>query len=323
MKDFINYIKRYKILFLIELLVTVAVTVFLVKKNYFYLIPPNWREMGINGVSLTYGYMLWSAANIVSKCLLFATTPVVTVFTIIRYIIYDNKNQKVLNNSFPIRNEKNTRHELLIGGIPITISVVLNGLIGNCFAGFAFIHDDTIKWSPNFKITELWVICITLALCLGAYAFLVFARKVSSSIGGMILIYVTGAFLGVCIFGFYIDSNLNIFVGNEILFELILALCCSFHLVLSIIGLIISDKKLDIAKGGSYYFRPVQIAVCIMSGASFLTWMLGWFDSEKGGLTPLYTIFSVILSLLVTVCVYFLTGAKKISNKTKANMERA
>ena len=267
--------------------------------------------MGINGVSLTYGYMLWSAANIVSKCLLFATTPVVTVFTIIRYIIYDNKNQKVLNNSFPIRNEKNTRHELLIGGIPITISVVLNGLIGHIFAGFAFIHDDTIKWSPNFKITELWVICITLALCLGAYAFLVFARKVSSSIGGMILIYVTGAFLGVCIFGFYIDPNLNIFVGNEILFELILALCCSFHLVLSIIGLIIADKKLDIAKGGSYYFKPVQIAVCIMSGASFLTWMLGWFDSEKGGLTPLYTIFSVILSLLVTACVYFLTGAKK------------
>ena len=109
---------------------------------------------------------------------------------------------------------------------------------------------------------------------------------------------------------FYIDSNLNIFVGNEILFELILALCCSFHLVLSIIGLIIADKKLDIAKGGSYYFRPVQIAVCIMSGASFLTWMLGFFDSEKGGLNPIYITISVIISLIVTVCVFFLTKAK-------------
>lgn len=322
MKDFINYIKRYKILFLIELLVTIAVTVFLIKKIYFYLIPPNWREMGINGVSLTYRYMLWSAADTVSQCLLFATTPVVTVFTIIRYIIYDNKNQKVLNNSFPIRNEKNTRYELLIGGLPITISVILYGLIGYCLSGFSFVYDEALKWKPDFNISELWMFYITLALCLGAYAFLVFARKVSSSIGGMILLYVTGVFLGVFIFGFFIDPNLNKFVGNEILFELIIAICGSFHLVLSIIGLIISDKKLDIAKGGSYYFKPVQIAVCIMSGASFLTWMLGWFDSEKGGLTPLYITFSVILSLLVTACVFFLTGTKRISDKTKINMER-
>lgn len=311
MKDFMNIIKRYKILFLIEILVTVAVTVFLIKKIHLYLIPPYWHMTTINGVGLTSGYMIWSVADTISECLFWATTPVVIIFTIIRYIIYDNKNQKVLNNSFPIRNEKNTRYELLIGGLPITISVILYGLIDYCLSGFSFVYDEALKWKPDFNISELWMFYITLALCLGAYAFLVFARKVSSSIGGMILIYVTGAFLGVFIFGFFIDPNLNKFVGNEILFELIIAICCSFHLVLSIIGLIIADKKLDIAKGGSYYFKPVQIAVCIMSGASFLTWMLGWFDSEKGGLTPLYTIFSVILSLLVTACVYFLTGAKK------------
>ncbi|MBP5275655.1 MAG: hypothetical protein J6Z07_02520, partial [Lachnospiraceae bacterium] len=105
--------------------------------------------------------------------------------------------------------------------------------------------------------------------------------------------------------------------GNEFLFELIPAIACSVPLALSIIGLIISDKKLDIAKGGTYYFKPVQIAVCIMSGVSFLTWMLGFFDSEKGGLNPLYITISVSLSLLVTVCVFFLTKGKKMPYNSK------
>ena len=84
----------------------------------------------------------------------------------------------------------------------------------------------------------------------------------------------------------------------------------SIPFAVSIIGLMITSKKIDIAKGGTYYFMTVQIAVCIMSGASFLTWMLGFFDSEKGGLNPIYITISVIISLIVTVCVFFLTKAK-------------
>ena len=317
MKDFIKIIKRYKVLFLIELLVTIAVTAFLIKHIFYYLISPNWRETTINGVSLTYGYLIWSVADEICECLFYATTPVVLVFTLIRYIIYDNKNQTIMNNSFPISNSKKTLYEMLLGGIPITLSVILYGLIVYCFCGFGFMHDGTIKWTPNFNITELWTIYLLLSVCLGAYAFLVFAKKVSSSIGGMILLYVTGAFLAIFTFGYFIEPFWNKMVGNEFLYELIPALACSFPLALSIIGLIISDKKLDIAKGGTYYFKPVQIAVCIMSGASFLTWMLGFFDSEKGGLNPLYITISVALSLLVTVCVFFLTKGKKMPYNSK------
>lgn len=311
MKGFIQFIKRYKVLLLIELFAIIVVTIFLIKVIYHNLIPSNWQEATINGVSLTYGYMICFVADSISACLFYATTPVVLVFTIIRYIIYDNKNQRILNNSFPLSNGEKTIHEMLIGGIPIAISAILCGLIGNCIGSFGYMHDGTLKWTPNLTISELCYIYMMLVLCIGVYAFLVFSRKVSSSIGGVLLLYITSAFLAVfVIFRFCIEPWWNTFTGNEFVYELIPILSCSFPLVLSIIGLIITDKKLDIAKGGTYYFKPVQIAVCIMSGASFLTWMLGFFESEKGGLNLIYITISVIISLIVTVCVFFLTKAK-------------
>lgn len=318
MKGFIQFIKRYKVLLLIELLAIIVVTIFLIKAIFHNLIPSNWQEVTINGVNLTYGYMIWVVANSISECLFFATTPVVLVFTIIRYIIYDNKNQRILNNSFPLSNEKKTLYEMLLGGIPITISVVFYGLIGYIFGGFGFMHDGTIQWTPNLTISEVWVIYLILALCLGVYAFLVFSRKVSSSIGGLLLLYITSVFLAVyVIFGFYIEPWWSTFTGNEFVYELIPALTCSVPLVLSIIGLIITDKKMDIAKGGTFYFKPVQIAVCIISGVSFLFCMLGFFDIEKGGLNTLYITISIIISLLVTVCVFFLTKEKRMNYKIK------
>ena len=316
MKDFIKVIKRYKVLFLIELLVIVAVTVFLTKYiSGYYVIPPHWKNVRINGASLTVGYVIWGVADLLSESLFYATTPIVLVFTLIRYIIYENKNQKILNDSFPLSNGKKTLYEMLLGGIPITITAILYGLLRDCFGSFAFIHDGTIQWTPNFTFWEFLDIFMVVGLCLGAYTFLVFARKVSSSIGGLILLYVTGVFLAIVTIAKFMEPLWNKLIGNEIAYELFPATVCIFPLALIIIGLIITDKKLDIAKGGTYYFKPVQIAVCIMSGVSFLTWMLWFFDSEKGGLNPLYITISIIISLLVIVCVFFLTKEKRMNHK--------
>ena len=312
-------IKRYRVLFLIELLVIVAVTVFFSRVVFNRMTWYEWRNVSINGAKLTPGYIFWWCAESISEGLFRATTPVVLAFTLIRYIIYDNKNQRILNNSFPVSNRQRTLFEMLIGGIPITISVVLYGVLLYCFGSFAFFSDGSVQWTPNFTYSDISIIVMLLLLFLGLYAFLVFSEKVSSSIGGTILLYLNGVYLSIGIFVSFVEPLWNKMVGNEFLYELFPTLVCAFPLAFSIIGSIIADKKLDIAKGGTYYFKPVQIVVCIMSGISFCTWMLGFFDSEKGGLNPLYITISVIISLLVTGCVFYLTKEKKnINAKTVA-----
>lgn len=319
MKNFIQMIKRYRVLFLIELLVIVAVTVFFSRVVFNRMTWYEWRNVSINGAKLTPGYIFWWCAESISEGLFRATTPVVLAFTLIRYIIYDNKNQRILNNSFPVSNRQRTLFEMLIGGIPITISVVLYGVLLYCFGSFAFFSDGSVQWTPNFTYSDISIIVMLLLLFLGLYAFLVFSKKVSSSIGGTILLYLNGVYLSIGIFVSLFEPLWNKMVGNEFLYELFPTLVCAFPLAFSIIGSIIADKKLDIAKGGTYYFKPVQIVVCIMSGISFCTWMLGFFDSEKGGLNPLYITISVIISLLVTGCVFYLTKEKKnINAKTVA-----
>ena len=319
MKYFIQMIKRYRVLFLIELLVIVAVTVFFSRVVFNRMTWYEWRNVSINGAKLTPGYIFWWCAESISEGLFRATTPVVLAFTLIRYIIYDNKNQRILNNSFPESDCQRTLFEMLIGGIPITISVVLYGVLLYCFGSFAFFSDGSVQWTPNFTYSDISIIVMLLLLFLGLYAFLVFSKKVSSSIGGTILLYLNGVYLSIGIFVSLVEPLWNKMVGNEFLYELFPTLVCAFPLAFSIIGSIIADKKLDIAKGGTYYFKPVQIVVCIMSGISFCTWMLGFFDSEKGGLNPLYITISVIISLLVTGCVFYLTKEKKnINAKTVA-----
>lgn len=319
MKNFIQMIKRYRVLFLIELLVIVAVTVFFSRVVFNRMTWYEWRNVSINGAKLTPGYIFWWCAESISEGLFRATTPVVLAFTLIRYIFYDNKNQRILNNSFPVSNRQRTLFEMLIGGIPITISVVLYGVLLYCFGSFAFLSDGSVQWTPNFTYSDISIIVMLLLLFLGLYAFLVFSKKVSSSIGGTILLYLNGVYLSIGIFVSLVEPLWNKMVGNEFLYELFPTLVCAFPLAFSIIGSIIADKKLDIAKGGTYYFKPVQIVVCIMSGISFCTWMLGFFDSEKGGLNPLYITISVIISLLVTGCVFYLTKEKKnINAKTVA-----
>ena len=319
MKNFIQMIKRYRVLFLIELLVIVAVTVFFSRVVFNRMTWYEWRNVSINGAKLTPGYIFWWCAESISEGLFRATTPVVLAFTLIRYIFYDNKNQRILNNSFPVSNRQRTLFEMLIGGIPITISVVLYGVLLYCFGSFAFFNDGSVQWTPNFTYSDISIIVMLLLLFLGLYAFLVFSKKVSSSIGGTILLYLNGVYLSIGIFVSLFEPLWNKMVGNEFLYELFPTLVCAFPLAFSIIGSIIADKKLDIAKGGTYYFKPVQIVVCIMSGISFCTWMLGFFDSEKGGLNPLYITISVIISLLVTGCVFYLTKEKKnINAKTVA-----
>lgn len=314
MKNFIQMIKRYRVLFLIELLVIVAVTVFFSREVFNRMTWYEWSNVSINGAKLTPGYIFWWCAESISEGLFRATTPVVLAFTLIRYIIYDNKNQRILNNSFPVSNRQRTLFEMLIGGIPITISVVLYGVLLYCFGSFAFFSDGSVQWTPNFTYSDISIIVMLLLLFLGLYAFLVFSKKVSSSIGGTILLYLNGVYLSIGIFVSLVEPLWNKMVGNEFLYELFPTLVCAFPLAFSIIGSIIADKKLDIAKGGTYYFKPVQIVVCIMSGISFCTWMLGFFDSEKGGLNPLYITISVIISLLVTGCVFYLTKEKKNIN---------
>ena len=314
MKNFTQMIKRYRVLFLIELLVIIAVTVFFSREVFDRMTWYEWRNVSINGANVTPGYIFWWCAESISEGLFRATTPVVLAFTLIRYIVYDNKNQRILNNSFPVSNRQRTLFEMLIGGIPITISVVLYGVLLYCFGSFAFFSDGSVQWTPNFTYSEISIIVMLLLLFLGLYAFLVFSKKVSSSIGGTILLYLNGVYLSIGIFVSLVEPLWNKMVGNEFLYELFPTLVCAFPLAFSIIGSIIADKKLDIAKGGTYYFKPVQIVVCIMSGISFCTWMLGFFDSEKGGLNPLYITISVIISLLVTGCVFYLTKEKKNIN---------
>lgn len=314
MKNFTQMIKRYRVLFLIELLVIIAVTFFFSREVFDRMTWYEWRNVSINGANLTPGYIFWWCAESISEGLFRATTPVVLAFTLIRYIVYDNKNQRILNNSFPVSNSQRTLFEMLIGGIPVTVSVVLYGVMLYCFGSFAFFSDGNVQWTPNFTYSEISIIVMLLLLFLGLYAFLVFSKKVSSSIGGTILLYLNGVYLSIGIFVSLVEPLWNKMVGNEFLYELFPTLVCASPLAFSIIGSIIADKKLDIAKGGTYYFKPVQIVVCIMSGISFCTWMLGFFDSEKGGLNPLYITISVIISLLVTGCVFYLTKEKKNIN---------
>ena len=314
MKDFFKTIKRYKILFAIETMVIVAVSVFIIEKLYGNLLIPGPRFF-LNKTGLAYG--IWWISHCVSEALFFATTPVVLIFTLIRYIIYDNKHQKIINNSFPESNRKEYLIELFLGGIPIAVTTLFYEIVLYFFGHFNYTIAGVTVWDPYFTINISTLGLGILFLMLGTYAFLVFARKVSSSIGGMILLYVVSTFMTLFTYVEFIDP---IFYGknqNNAIIVIAQSLIYSIPFAASIVGLIITSKKRDIAKGGTYYFKPIQIAVSILSGAGFSTWMLGFFDSEKGGLNPLYITITIIISLLVTVCVFFLTKEKRMNYKLK------
>lgn len=308
MREYFKTIKRYRVLFAIEILVIIAIAIFIIEKMYGPILTPGPRFI-FDRTDVSFGYGIWWISQCIADGFLFATTPTVFVFTLIRYIIYDNKNQKIINNSFPISNHNSYLIEIFLGGIPIAVTTLFYIVVMYFFGHFKYTDSGQV-WNPQFGFeSSVWGLAITLLL-LGTYTFLVFARKVSSSIGGMILLYVVSAFLSVFIFGWFFEPILYGKITNNTVFMLAFLLIFSIPFAVSIIGLMITSKKIDIAKGGTYYFMPVQIAVCIMSGASFLTWMLGFFDSEKGGLNPIYITISVIISLIVTVCVFFLTKAK-------------
>jgi len=313
MREYFKTIKRYRVLFAIEILVIIAIAIFIIEKMYGPSLTPGPRFI-FDRTDVSFGYGIWWISQCIANGFLFATTPTVLVFTLIRYIIYDNKNQKIINNSFPISNHNSYLIELFLGGIPIAVTTLFYIVVTYFFGHFKYTDSGQV-WNPQFDFeSSVWGLAITLLL-LGTYTFLVFARKVSSSIGGMILLYVVSAFFSVfIIFRWFFEPILYGKITNNTVFMLAYLLIFSIPFVVSIIGLMITSKKIDIAKGGTYYFMPVQIAVCIMSGASFLTWMLGFFDSEKGGLNPIYITISVIISLIVTVCVFFLTKGKHHNN---------
>lgn len=143
---------------------------------------------------------------------------------------------------------------------------------------------------------------------------MVVGKRVASSIPGALLFCIVfgGALIyleqfieydvigGMLLHGHFsedsIPYNLGVIVGYLLL------------LVLLLIALVVTNKKIDIAKGGTFYFKSVQISICVLV-TLFVIMVVEIDDLMR--YSVVYGICVIALALIAGGGIYYITRAKK------------
>ena len=310
MKDFIKTIKRYRVFLLLELAAIIILDYAFYRVTY----NPLWSTMAlsqdymINGAQLTREFLNWNSIKLLATVNGFVTVFILVFATFIRYVIYDGKNRKLINASFPLRIREKTVHELLLGVIPITIAALFAGtaaLLNN----FDYVQGGYTVWHPQFNLAYVQLACLNWIVGIDLYVYFVFAKRVASSNAGLVLNYFVISFLALVAFAFYFDNYGNVFSGY--LYDLVGFIAFLIPLGLSLAGLFIADRKLDISKGGLFYFKTIHVIVSILSGLAFFVWMYGYLEIYLKGDTVAHAILAIAISIAISAGVFFLTRARK------------
>lgn len=307
MRDLKKVIKRDWKLYIAELLICIIATLVLFVEetqaqisygnNFCY-------EMRVFGFVGIFG-------DVVSELFI----PAMVICTFIYWWVFDDKGQKLFKASLPISNLKESKYDLISGyftSIVAAIAVLLSGVL------------ECIMWCSVYGIYNgitgdmiLYLLLEALRLMMTsmcAYTLMVVGKKVASSIQGTLVFTVVfgGALTyleqfieydvigGMLLHGHFsedsIPYNLGVIVGYLLL------------LVLLLIALVVANKKIDIAKGGTFYFKSVQISICVL--VTLFVIMVAEID-DLMRYSVVYGICVIALALMAGGGIYYITRAKK------------
>ena len=307
MNELIREFKRHKMFFLFELMVFILIAIIFglqteFLQDSFYIITNNAdkvRDLEYFGAS----YRAYRILDNLLQISVFAMIPSVLICTFLRYALQDNRKQRLFKSSVPLSYTTESLFEVLSGMIPIFAVFFLYALLctfsfewgekGLVFSGFSLEY-----FTYEFFVNE-FSFYFTSAIAL--YLFLVLAKRVSSSTGGIII------FFGLSLCIFYMADFVILLIVKANTPELLIALP---FIIVSVILLVIFDRKLDISKGGTFYFKSISIAMTILSGVMFFIMSVGLFKNYTDKLTPPGIILSVVVGIGVMIAEYYLTKPK-------------
>ena len=306
MNELIKEFKRHKIFFLTELVVFVLIAIvvgikFDVFPYVFYVIFNNAEKVK----NLEYwgmAYRIYTICDCFSITALYSAPPAVFICTFLRYVIFDNKKQRIFKSSVPLDYKTETLFEVLSGIVPIFVITMIYAVVctltfhwGGTYIEFAGFTPENIVY-VFFNSAEYMFFYIV-----ALYLFLVLAKRVSSSTGGIII------FFGLSLCLLTLTDGMVFLVINMAIPEPVIS---GMYIILSGILLAVFDRKLDISKGGTFYFKSISIAMTILSGVIFFIMSVGLFKNYTDKLTPPGIIFSVVVGIGVMIAEYYLTKPK-------------
>jgi len=307
MKDLKRVIKRDWKLYIAELLICIIATL--------VLIVDEMQAQISHGNDFHWDISVFWYVGIFGIVVLELLIPAMVICTFIYWWIFDDKRQKLFKASLPISNWQESKYDLISGYficIVATISVLLSGVIEGIMwcSVYGIYYGSTGDMILDLLLEPLRLMMASMCV----YTLMVVGKRVASSIPGALLFCIVfgGALIyleqfieydvigGMLLHGHFsedsIPYNLGVIVGYLVL------------LVLLLIALVVTNKKIDIAKGGTFYFKSVQISICVL--VTLFVIMVSEID-DLMRYSVVYGICVIALALMAGGGIYYITRAKK------------
>ena len=250
------------------------------------------------------GQVIWQSLFYIAQTVYGITIPVIFVCMIIRYVLYDNKKQQLIKSSMPLQFKTESLFELLNGFIPVIVMYLLRNTL-SCIGSYTIVV-SMVEQNKHFHVKDFFYMFDELLLVLAVYTLLVISKRVASNVWGMLLFTFLGFF---AIYAWY-------WIVIDFLFDLVLKSLVNigvyvvmFAVVVLVPLLFLIIKKVDISKGGTYYFKTVHIIVVILSGLFAFAAMQELFKMYAAKINPLFVALSFIVSAGIAAGVWYLTAS--------------
>ena len=308
MVDLIKETKRNKNFILFEIIVWIIVSVaalFYLKdiKVIVALIKtvPEYRNAG---------QVVWQSLFYISQTSYGVLIPVIFGCMILRYAIYDNKKQQLIKASFPISMAGESLFELLNGVALITLMYFIRNILS--VVGSYTVVVNMADQSRHFHVIDLFYEIEEFLIVILMYTMLVIAKRVASNVCGMLLFFVISSFGLVGLLTVFLDiffmNHINIPASVIIGFPIIV-----FAVLVLLLFIII--KKVDVSKGGTYYFKSVHVFVVIASGVFSYLFIIEFAKMSIDRLNAPIVIVALIVSALIAFGIWYLTKSHYKLNK--------
>ena len=310
MADLIKEIKRNRKFILFEIIVWLIVSV----AALFYLKDIKLIAALIKTVPeyRNAAQVVWQSAFYISQTVYGVLIPVVFGCMILRYAIYDNKKQQLIKASFPVSLAKESLFELLNGIVPFILMFFIRNTLS--IVGSYTIMVDVIEQNRHFHVMDLFYQIEELQMAMIFYTLLVISKRVASNVWGMLLFFVLSSLVS---FGALFDVMDLCFEHNiNIPASVIIAVPVIIFVILSVLLFIIT-KKVDISKGGTYYFKSVHIFVIITSGVFSFLLMEEFIKMSFDKVNPILLVTILIVSAAIAFGIWYLTASHYKTRKIK------
>lgn len=305
MRDLKKVIKRDWELYITELLICLVVTLVLFIKE---------TQAQISyGDDFCYAISFFGFLEILGYIIPELFVPAMVICTFLYWWIFDDKGQKIFKASLPISSWQESKYDLISGyficivaSIIVLLSDVFEYFMWRNAYGFEFVEGSGLFWFLDAIRFMLVGMCV--------YTLMVVGKRVASSIKGTLVFIVVFGSLVIYLEQF-IEYDIigdmlmhGSFSEDSILYNIGVIVGYLLLIVLLVIALVLASKKLDIAKGGTFYFKSVQILTCSLI-TIYIIYLADIVKAMKSSV--LLGTGIIILAFLAGGGTYYLTSSRK------------